>query len=286
MANHNEVAHAWAHQTGKQRKGFNMFYEGRTIYSYGHHFPIACILETGVVLFTSKSYSMSTSKHKTYTARAIGHLVTFTVPNVKATTPREHLENYKAYITTAKDDLDKAKRARKYKDYLINSAQHAVKEANDYAYTFALDVPALSLEALDANAAELVRVANEQRELDARAYQREERARNKPMVREWLLGANDGRYVRTPRPLCRVNGDKVETTWGASVPLDIAITAFRMATRVRKAGIEWRPNGLNGLKVGDFALTSIGPTGNLIIGCHNIPYRFAKLAAYLAGITI
>lgn len=33
MANHHEVAHAWAHQTGKQRNGKRMFYEGDRIYT-------------------------------------------------------------------------------------------------------------------------------------------------------------------------------------------------------------------------------------------------------------
>lgn len=73
MANHNQVAHAWAHQTGKHRRGFNMFYEGEVIYSYGHHFPIARLVEVEgrrTVLITTRSYSVSTAKHKTYTWRA------------------------------------------------------------------------------------------------------------------------------------------------------------------------------------------------------------------------
>jgi hypothetical protein len=46
MATHNEVAHAWAHQTGRCHRGHHMFYEGDTIYSYGHHFPIARLAAT------------------------------------------------------------------------------------------------------------------------------------------------------------------------------------------------------------------------------------------------
>ena len=41
---HDEVAHAWANQTHEAMRGCNVFFEGDTIFSYGHHFPIARIV--------------------------------------------------------------------------------------------------------------------------------------------------------------------------------------------------------------------------------------------------
>ncbi len=293
MATHNEVAHAWAHQTGKQRRGFNMYYEGDTIYSYGRHFPIARIVSIGgPVLFTTKSYSISTSKHKSYVWRAVHHRVTFHVPNVEASTTAAHLDNFGSYIERAKAAIDKAKRARKYKDAHLNDAAHLVAEANRYSEAFELAQPPLTLDDIDAAAAELKRAAEaeearwrEERERTARERQRERRTELKPLLRDWLMG-QPVRPPHTERPLVRVHGTVVETTWGASVPLAEALKLFRLAAKVRKTGREWHPEGLRALKAGDFAVNRIGPTGNMVVGCHNIPFRFAKVAANLAGISI
>lgn len=89
---HDVVAHNWAHQTGRKRRGFNVFYEGATIYSYGHHFPIAkhVVTPSGerVVVMTRDSYSISTSKHISIVWRAASHLPMVelsTVPNYDIT---------------------------------------------------------------------------------------------------------------------------------------------------------------------------------------------------------
>jgi hypothetical protein len=52
-------------------KGSNMFIDGRAIYSYGYHFPIAFRLFDGVAIFNQSGYSNSTSRHKGYVARAL-----------------------------------------------------------------------------------------------------------------------------------------------------------------------------------------------------------------------
>lgn len=52
-------------------KGSHMFIEGDTIYSYGHHFPIAKRLPDGKVLFNTEGYSSTTAKQKSYVRRAL-----------------------------------------------------------------------------------------------------------------------------------------------------------------------------------------------------------------------
>jgi len=70
------VAHAFAQQnseSGKTNNG-NMFYEGRVIYSYGDHYPIAIFLKNGMVAFNSTSSSPTTEgKHKNAVNRALGY---------------------------------------------------------------------------------------------------------------------------------------------------------------------------------------------------------------------
>ncbi len=71
------VAHVWAQQTqpeGRSNNG-NFYFSGRTIYSYGSHFPIAQFSECGrVIWFTGASYSVSTSGHISYVRAAIDGL--------------------------------------------------------------------------------------------------------------------------------------------------------------------------------------------------------------------
>ena len=79
--NNKTVPVKWLEQR-KNRSGeveghsMNMFYVDKTIYSYGYHFPIARITDSvvegrTVILFTTRGYSVSTSKHISYTRGAI-----------------------------------------------------------------------------------------------------------------------------------------------------------------------------------------------------------------------
>ena len=56
-----QLPHVWYYQEKESGKGSHMFFEGKTIYSYGRHFPIAC-LHNDVVLFTTDTYSMTTQR--------------------------------------------------------------------------------------------------------------------------------------------------------------------------------------------------------------------------------
>lgn len=293
MSDHNSVAHAWANQTGRARKGFNMFYDGRTLYSYGSHFPIARITDVqlsdgrGVILFTSKGYSVSTAKHKSITRRAIDYsrFAVFEVELVNASTPEAHLANYEALIGRARESLQKAKRARVYASMHTDDALNAIGDANAYSAVFGLDMPHLTVVELDAASAAIVERANQQRaaaELAQAKAARERALRERETLREWLCGA----AVYPPHtrvPYVRVHGDQVETTWGARVPLNDALRAWTLmkAARNERRALTVTPNG--GLRVGDFTVSAINETG-MRVGCHYIPFKFAQLAARCAGL--
>lgn len=73
-----DVAHNFAHQTGKKQRGSNIFYETNdktsTIYSYGYHFGIATILkDTNTLIVTDENYSRSTEKHRHIVRQATSH---------------------------------------------------------------------------------------------------------------------------------------------------------------------------------------------------------------------
>ncbi len=64
-----EIPHLWMHQVQEEARNSNgsLYFSGPTIYSYGSHFPIARHVEnkrgTKEILFTTASYSVTTSSH-------------------------------------------------------------------------------------------------------------------------------------------------------------------------------------------------------------------------------
>lgn len=77
-------------------------------------------------------------------------------------------------------------------------------------------------------------------------------------------------------------GGTLETSWGARVPLREAVRVFQFLKCVRESGEGWRPQGLRGIRVGDFAVNSIEPSGDFVAGCHRFAWpEIAALAESL-----
>ena len=82
MTSHSEIAHIWAQQQKTSRKGKNVFFEGRTIYSYGYHWPLGTFIPesckrtrrlVGEVVICNESHSVSTNGHASIVRRAVNH---------------------------------------------------------------------------------------------------------------------------------------------------------------------------------------------------------------------
>lgn len=136
---HYTVCANWAAQTGKCQRGFNIWYEGDTIYSYGRHFAMGRIIGD-IVLATTRRYSVSTEKHKghCYMAAHFEGKRIYSVPNVRARAIHEHRDNYASFETRALEYEAKAKRARKYGQSHLNAANRLRADASDYAKDFNL----------------------------------------------------------------------------------------------------------------------------------------------------
>lgn len=141
MPTHNDVAHNWAHQTGRARNGHHMYYDGRTIYSYGPHFPIARIVQTPAgapaVLMTTARYSVSTTRHIYLARRASAHLLTFCVPSIESDAPL-HAINLRSYMDRVEESLRLARRARVHASVHLGDAQRLIDEHNRYLVAFKL----------------------------------------------------------------------------------------------------------------------------------------------------
>lgn len=69
--NNYTLAKRWRQQEKKYATASNMYYVGNAIYSYGYHFPMACITPIerdgkAVVFINNDRYSVTTSKHQSY----------------------------------------------------------------------------------------------------------------------------------------------------------------------------------------------------------------------------
>lgn len=73
--NNSMVAHLWAHEQKESASGSNFFFEGTSIYSYGHHFEVGRIVKNKqgkkAYLINEDYYSVTTGKHQRYVRNAI-----------------------------------------------------------------------------------------------------------------------------------------------------------------------------------------------------------------------
>ncbi len=288
MATADTVAHAWAHQTGRNCNGHSIFYDGDTIYSYGRHFPIARLVKAGnstVVFFTTRTYSNTTAKHLSYTRQAVHHMTVFDVVDPSKD---DHAANFDGMARAASDLVAKADRARTAGDRYLSQAGDILENANRYAALFGLKRPVLNLESLGVVIAGLdarmkrakAKAERERKAAEARRFAEQEEARQAWIAGErqhWHGAAADG------SALLRVMGDELQTSQGAAVPLAHAIKAFRFVKMVRQSGNAWARNG-HVIRVGHFQIDRITAAGDLTAGCHRVGWPEIERIAALIGV--
>jgi hypothetical protein len=87
--------------------------------------------------------------------------------------------------------------------------------------------------------------------------------------------------------MLRVNGEQIETSLGARIPLAAAPMVWNMVQRARRSesglapcniGADRRP------RIGDYPLDRIDADGTLHAGCHTIPYSELSSMARALGL--
>ena len=141
--NNNELSHVWATETQSEGKAGSFYFKGKTIYSYGYHFPIATI-DGNNVLFTKRSYSNTTAKHIGLTRRAISHkniIYCYYVPiNLKYATHEhsQNMESWKKAILVVFNELGN-KKIRNIQDRL-NTLSNLIDELKTYCKYFKISI--------------------------------------------------------------------------------------------------------------------------------------------------
>lgn len=137
--------------------------------------------------------------------------------------------------------------------------------------------------------------AEAEREREERRLERErtdkERAERQAVARaDWLagrpavysqLGHDWSREDGTP--FLRVYDGKLETSWGAEVPLAHAVKVFRFVKLCRERGQAWHRNGKT-IRVGHFQVDSVSANGDFTAGCHRFTWAEVERVARAAGV--
>ncbi len=288
--NASEVAHVWAQRSQDEGRSSNCFFEGDTIYSYGRHFPIARFIERNnevAVLFTTRTYSVTTAKHLGFVRDALRGL-DYPVFDVPAPTdsPREEeiLSYYQRNINRC---VQLAGKARKLGDHHLATAQDYFNRYTEIAEFFGFKKQIELNAATIADAKAAVKRQNELKKAAAAKAEFElanTEIINAQLIQIWRECGEPPTGVvwqgpRVQRTLLRVKGDEIETSRGAFVPLKQAVRLWPIIRNCREKG-----NAASQGKIGHYQITGIDKQGNATIGCHFIEYREFEMIAKQLGI--
>lgn len=96
----------------------NVFFRQGTLYSYGHHFPLAKYVQTKkhgvVVLINTDSYSITTSSHQSTTRGALTHRECIFVGLGEYNEPRNIFQRFESQTRGFLNSLEKARKPEKY----------------------------------------------------------------------------------------------------------------------------------------------------------------------------
>ncbi len=311
-------SHVWAHPRQKDGSGYeqteaknkqgNWYFRvengARVCFSYRDSYPIASRFELGKkIIFLSRSgkpYSVTTAKHISATNSAIPrgkNTLVFYVPFVapyRGFDEATHLENLADYVTRITEEIGEYTRGHSlYKvQYSLGRVTGLVAEAKLYAKTFHLPAPKLpkipkltaereaKAKAYDASADARRNARNAARDARWAEQSRVNALEQAEKIAEWRAGSaarfwnlNEDGFA-----LLRVNGKNVETSMGATVPINGptgAARLLRVLQALKAAGRTYQTNG-HSEHIAQFTVTSFDGEV-LVAGCHRI--KWAEIEA-------
>lgn len=281
VVNTYEVPHLWANQVQSHaRNGRNtLWFRDGTIYSYGEHFPIATFVrnEKGeqAVLFTTRSYSITTAQHVSSVRCACNHISpVFHVALASnrwegKQDPSEYVADYRTRIDEKQNMVARARKAEK-REYLYHSLTSLVDEANHFAAFFSLADRFEVLEDFDNLRASLAEVDKAKRKAE-----RERLAEVRRLAEEKIARWKQGENVQLPYSLdtvyLRIEGEELVTSKGARVPVSHARRGLAIVQACRARGEGYKRNG-HTIHLGHYAIDEITAEGNVKAGCHRVEW--------------
>lgn len=299
-----QIAHIWAQQTGEkgQAKGGNVFFEGRTIYSYGYHFPMAVFIKDNAVIINNDSYSNTTSTHQSYVRQALPDSC------------KRYYANTAILKIFIQDNIDKKRLKTALTEYLDSNLEDTLKDCSkprikqttkakhitefttlftriqEIAALFKVKLPVKFSQAIDtlindlgsaiAKYEKTVKAAKVKKEKACAKYNAEQKALAAEAIKLWLNNEHlDYKMQRAMEhnagiTYLRLNKDEIETTRGARFPIKEAIEAFPTIASTVTLDTFLTCN----IQLGSFHITKIDH-GNVTAGCHFVEWPQIKRIA-------
>lgn len=314
LRNTDAVFHSWAHQQFPAAECGNVSYEGTRLYSY--RACIANIIAPGVVAHTTQLWSVTTSGHQARARQASDHMRTVWCYN-----PGGSISSNRAVIMEKIDDLLRAADKKEFKkngDETVLSkkrrldnlgeARRLAEQFNEYLdYGPDTDVkPIVMPEDMEPMLEELrlrdeaAAAALEERRKKLEEEEAKRRAKDledaKGYIKLWREHKESEWEDRRPHlgslpPLLRLSkdGEEVETSWGANIPVKDALRLWPIIQRVRRK--EFAPEDLGvelkfPMKLGPFTLNVIKKDGSIKVGCHSIAFGEIEDIAIRLGLIV
>lgn len=291
-----EVAHVWMSQSQPEGRAGHVSFHGGTIYSYGTSIAaIVCGVDGSLAIqVTPYSPSSSTSTH-------IGIIKDAFDPALPVFHIPPGCEPEPAYWRLIRTEVEAVmfRTTGKVRDRRYLEIQRIVAEGNRYAEWAGCPWRLTLPDTLGA-AITLVadRLENERAERESKAKReaiakkRKNAAYRRNHVADLLLWRVTGKetddrshwldFSAWPGTFLRVDGEEVETSRGARVPLTAAKRTFLFVEKIREAKGGWQSNGTTH-RVGPFSLDSVSSKGDVKVGCHEILWPEIELLAKSQG---
>lgn len=295
FSSHSQLCHVWAQQGQEEGRAGNMFFEGPTIYSYGRHYAAGQIHTKGktrqFALVNATKYSVSTTAHTSEVADALrGLMPVFRSPDVsdpKAAV--KYLDGLAKQALLA--PLSRMKVAEessiRFEFACISQVYEGANLLRRFLGLATISPPKKSLDAIEAhlrkrlaryrelNTPEIMEARRLERERVAKLAEQALQAKLAESIAAFRAGKQYFDLYGLQNELLRVNGDQLETSRGALVPLARAKT---LLTELEQGG------PIVGARIGHFrvdAVEALDGDTRIHIGCHRLLLSEIKTA--LAG---
>lgn len=288
-----QVIHRWAQNNGGSARSSNgnCWFDGPSLYSY--RTVIARFhMGTGVVgpvcLITTRKYSVTTTGRHMPGAYDIAGARVFYVDDVD---PADHSDNVEKMASEYAATLRSAEKARLHAASWAERARDIRQNAEAYAAAFGLPFdpaafPETSTAAFQAALRRSeARAAEANRRVEIRRQQDALRAAEEiPAWREHQISTIWNSYAIPTMLRVSRDGTEIETSRGASFPVEHAVRAFMLLAKLASTGRTYQRNG-HTIHLGHYAIDSFDGQ-NVVAGCHTVPWSEVVACAGLLGLTI
>jgi hypothetical protein len=266
--NNRELIHHWAHQTKSRELCSNVSYVGRDLFSY--RACIGRILPNGAAAVSNHHYSNTTTKHQSLARSATSHMTTYLVAYPDSVS--DSLNSAKAEI---KSLTERAAKARSKASQYLGEALKVANQFNGFAAACGASERIVFDPGMDL--AELRKQIQEQERAAAKKL-KERRAAKLIEDIQKIAAWKAGEDVYPPRDIMalRIKDGNVQTSLGASFPVDHAKRVWVLIQRAVRTGKMFVPDPEKSVYLGVYKLTKIREDGTVLAGCHTVPYSESK----------